>query len=151
MPGARDAFFQAIPVNEIQGRNLHFGRNKLFSAELTKREREKADTLFEALPVDRDLEIIHDPTYGVPGALAYRMCIGIEKMLSDFGSEFDGRLKLSTRQIAKLAGRSYSGQESKEISQAIKQLARTEITYWYDHPELVNDDGSHEVHQVRFG
>ncbi|MGQ7848665.1 hypothetical protein ACUNV4_29485 [Granulosicoccus sp. 3-233] len=150
IPRARDAFYQAIPVNEIQGRYFHFGRNKIPIELLAEREREKADSLFEGLPDDRNFEIIHDPTYGVPGALAYRIWTGIEKMLSDFGSTFDGRLKLSTRQIAKIAGRSYSGQASKEISQAIKQLSRSEITYWYDHPELKNEDGTPEVHQETF-
>jgi len=150
MPRSRDAFYQAIPVNEIQGQFFYFGRNKLSDAELFAREKAKAQELYNGLPDDRNFEIIHNANHGMPGALAYRIWTGIEKFLSDAGSNFDGRLKLSTRQIAKMAGRSYSEQAAKEIVQAIKQLETSEITYWYEHPTQINEDGSPEIHQENF-
>lgn len=150
LPRSRDAFYQAIPVNEIQGRMFHFGRNKMEDADLAARERQKALEQIGCLPEDRSFQIIFDPNYGVPGPLAYRIWTGIEKTLSDAGSGYGGRLQLTARQIAKIARRSFSGQAAKEIGVALNQLKNARIHYWHADSTVMNKDGTPVIRQEEF-
>ena len=150
IPRSRDAFYQAIPVNEIQGRFFYFGRQKMSPEELFKREHEKADRVLTKAPTTTDYEILYDPRYGVPGPLAYRLWTGIEKLISDLGSDIPSYLGLSMRQLSGLAGRSVGGKTAKEIAVAIEQLKKTTIKYWYEDPEHTGDDGKPKIISKEF-
>ncbi len=151
LPKARDAFYQAIPVSEIQGQFFNFARNKKQSPAMEiDTERAKLKALYKNLPTERCFEILYNPVFAKPGPLAYRLWTGLEKLVSDMGSDFDGTVKLSMRQMATISRRSYSGKTAEELNDAIDQLENHKIHYWYPDTSMPNDDGSLGMKEAKF-
>ena len=76
-----------------------------------------------------------DANYGQPSVLAYKVLQGIFLKLTEEGCDLseDGRclysdtVSFSARELAMLAGRSWSGRTSEQLHQAIMQLRRTGV------------------------
>ena len=152
LPTSRDAFYQAITLNEILGRYFSFSRAKISEQALLEQERRKRQIHNSMLPEDRQFEIFFDPSCGVPGPLAYRIWTGLEKIVSDYGYGyvFPKTLILSTRQLLQISDRSYSGAAAKEVALAISQLEKTSITYWSEDPTNLNSNGVAQIREESF-
>lgn len=133
LPTPSDAFYQAIPLSEIQGRYFTFARQRSSAgvdglSEVGRRARRRRRQID---PNGPPFEIVYHPEYGTPGPLAYRIWAGLEKIMSDAGTRFDGEFHLTIRQLAQIAGRSYNGGLVDEILEALDQLRYTNVHYWY--------------------
>lgn len=112
-----ERLMEEVNILELEG--YYFSPNR--KAALTK----KAPTFKEI--TSQPVTLLLSP-YGQPGELAYKVLQATFFKLTSQGSETDGVVQFSRRELAQLVGKSFGGTQSEQLFRALMQLRNTGVT-----------------------
>src|ERR671926_1529865 len=113
---------EEITILRIEGTLICFDKH-----EAKRRTGVITNMLKDADGTERPVSIEIHPSYGQPSVLAYKIMQAIFLKITEGGEPYSGVVVFTQRELARLTGRSWGGNASRQIYHAIMQLRRTGI------------------------
>lgn len=115
-PFDHDRLMEELNILKLEGRFFCFD---------PKEAKRRTGTVSFTDLVKQPVTIELHPRYGQPSVLAYKVLQAIFLKMTEEGYPYPDTVSFSQRELARLAGRSWSGRTSKQIHEAIMQLRTT--------------------------